>query len=314
MKRILIPYFNAGFGHISFARAIEAEIRRREPGWEVRLMDAGAEIPAEKLTGLYVGAWQWILAQPGFIKSFAFTLSRRVPWAFDFFNRRAIKEALPGLRTYLEAFTPDIVVPTHWGCSHLFDAGRREYGFNFPIAYLYTELASAYRQVVCGADRYFCLTEEARDALVEVGVATDRIRIVDLIVQADLAAELPERRESRESLGLMRDTFTVLFSLGGEGIGNAVPYLDHYFEYGSRAQILVLTGKNTAFLRMLESRYPVAEGRARIVPVGIPAEFAYCIRRRRCFRGKVRNKLCRGVDQDGASVVDQPGRCAERSG
>jgi len=249
-------------------------------------MDAGAEIPAKKLAHLYVGGWKWVLAQPGFIKSLLFAASARLTWAFGLFNRRAIKEALPGLRNYLDSFMPDVVVPTHWGCGHLFHAGRLEFGFTFPIAYLYTELASAYRQVVFPADRYFCLTAEARDALIGVGVVADTIRVVDLIVQPDLAAELPERGESRRRLGLLEDLFTVLFSLGGEGIGNTVSYLDHYFENGSQAQVLVLTGKNRTLLQVLTNRYQATEGKPRIIPVGYLPDLRTAFAAADVFAGK----------------------------
>lgn len=268
MTRILIPYFNAGFGHISFARAIETALRRRRPDWEIGLMDAGAEIPGERLTDLYVRSWQKILGQPGWVKSAVFGLNGAFPWAFAALNRRAIKEALPGLRQFLESASPDVVVPTHWGCGHLFSAARQDFGYHYPIVYLYTELAGAYKQIRCGADRYFCLTEESGRALRNTGIPADSIKVTDLIVQEELASDLPGSAESRRALGLEADRFTVLFSLGGEGIGSALPFLDNYYEHGSHAQILVLAGRNRAFLAELRRRYPARPGHAKIAPLG----------------------------------------------
>lgn len=268
MTRVLIPYFNAGFGHISFAKALGTSIHRRNPDWEIRLMDAGAELPGDRLTNLYVRSWQQILRQPVWVKSTVFALNGAFPWAFAALNRRAIRQALPGLRKLLKSAEPDVVVPTHWGCGHLFDAARREFGLSYPIIYLYTELSGAYRQIRCGADRYFCLTGEAAAALEKAGVPPDAIETANLIVQEELASELPDRAESRNALGLDENRFTALFSLGGEGIGNALPFLDNYYEHGTQAQILVLTGRNRTLLAELERRYPARTGRARILPLG----------------------------------------------
>ena len=62
MKRILIPYFSAGLGHVSFAKAIQHYLGRKRPDWEVRLFDPGLELPDQRLNRLYVDNWKKILA------------------------------------------------------------------------------------------------------------------------------------------------------------------------------------------------------------------------------------------------------------
>ena len=267
-----MPYFKAGMGHVSFARAIRAEILARRPEWEVRLMDVGAELPGELLSDLYVRSWQKILAQPNWVKNGAFALNAMFPWIFGLLNKRAIREALPAALLLLEEYRPDLILPTHWGCGHLFEHARRLGKSRVPLFYLYTELAGAAKQIRCGADIYFCLSEDALAALMKIGIPRSQLVVTDLIVQNELLGELPDRAESRRELGLTEDRFTVVFSLGGEGIGKTFPFLDHFYTHGRHAQMLVLTGNNTDLLQSLLRRYPERTSHAKIVPVGFRSD------------------------------------------
>jgi UDP-N-acetylglucosamine:LPS N-acetylglucosamine transferase len=54
-------------------------------------------------------------------------------------------------------------------------------------------------------------------------------------------------------LGIDPERFTVLVSLGGEGIGKLHAYAEHYARHGAKAQLLVLAGRNTRLLEELKS-------------------------------------------------------------
>lgn len=268
MPQVLIPYFHAGFGHVSFAAAIEQALRARAPAVDAQLVDLGAELRVDALERLYVGSWQRLLALPQVVQRALYALNAVFPWGFALANERAIRRALPAARAFLHRSSPDAIMSTHWGCCHLLDRARRAEGSGVPLYYIYTELAGAERPLRCGADIYFCLTEDAGEALVSVGVPRHIIRRVEPVVQPELCGSLPSPPEARRALGLREDCFTVLFSLGGEGIGKVFSFLDHFSLHGRHAQMLILTGRNADLLQRLKKRYPPRRDRALIAPVG----------------------------------------------
>jgi len=268
MTRVLIPYFVAGFGHLSLARAIEGALRERRPGLDIRLLDLGVGAQSEALERLYVRSWQKLLALPRAVQSVLYFLNALFPWGFKLANGFAIRRALPVTRAFLREERPDAIMSTHWGCCHVLDRARRAEGLDTPLYFVYGELAGAFPPILCGADVYFCPTDDVREALVRIGVPRDRVVRIGLVVQPELRGDPPPQREARRALGLREDRFTVLFSLGGEGIGRCFPFLDHYSCRGQGAQILVLTGRNDRLLQALKARYPQRPDRALIVPLG----------------------------------------------
>jgi UDP-N-acetylglucosamine:LPS N-acetylglucosamine transferase len=268
MQVVLVPYFRAGFGHISNARAVEAALRERRTDLDIRLVDLGAEIPVKALRRMYVTSWQSLLSMPMPVNAVLYALNAALPWGFTLANEVVIRRSLPALTALLRRERPAAIMSTHWGCCHVLNRARSAEGLDIPLYYAYTELAGAYHPIRCGADVYFCVTDDAREALVSIGVPRQRIERIGLIVQPDLCGSLPDRQEAQRALGLHEGRCTVLFSLGGEGIGRVFPLLDHYAVHGRNAQILVLTGGNTVLLRRLKDRYPPRDDRAFIAPVG----------------------------------------------
>jgi UDP-N-acetylglucosamine:LPS N-acetylglucosamine transferase len=231
-------------------------------------MDLAADLKADALEGLYVRGWQTMLGLPRGIQTGLYALNRLFPWGFMMSQERAIRRSLPAACAFLRTDRPDAIVSTHWGCTRVLDRARRAEGMHIPLYYVYTELAGAEWPVLCGADRYFCLTDEAEEALVSVRVPRERIVRVGLVVRPELYRDLPPRQEARRALNLRDDTFTVLFSLGGEGIGKTIPFLDHFSTHARQAQILAVTGRNSALLEELEKRYPPRQDRSPVVSIG----------------------------------------------
>jgi UDP-N-acetylglucosamine:LPS N-acetylglucosamine transferase len=269
MPRVLIPYFSAGFGHMAVAHAVEHGLRGRGADVQTRLVDLGAELGVKALDGLYVGSWQGMLRLPRWVQTVLYALNGVFPWGFGLANERAMRLSLDAASALLHSEKPDAIVSTHWGCCHLLNRARGREGITVPLYYVYTELAGAYRPLNCGADTYFCMTDDAGAALVRVGVPPDRVVPIGLVVRPELCGDLPPRAEARRTFGLREDRLTVLFSLGGEGIGRVIPFLDHYLAHGRSAQILVLAGRNARLLATLGQRYPPRADGLRVVPVGV---------------------------------------------
>ncbi len=272
-KRVLVPYYAAGYGHVSFAKALVHHLKALRPEWEYRLFDPGKELADQNLDHAYVEQWRNILALPWIVKKSIFALEPVFAGIYLGNHRRIVAQATPQAARFLAEWKPDAIVPTHWGCSHLFAAARElpdAQGIRPPIWYVYSELGGHYRLLNCGADHYFALTALAKEDLISTGIEPGKIEVIDFIIQSYLQERLSLthdpvlRVQARRELGLDPERYTVLYSLGGEGIGSAMDFLSDYYHNGKSAQIIVLTGKNNQLKKKIERSLPYRTGRALI--------------------------------------------------
>lgn len=268
---VVLPYFNAGFGHVSFAKALKAALLEQRPDWNIEILDAGVQFPGFGLQENFVDKWKQLLSMPQFLSNTILALeplygsiSAKVP-------RNLARKARHAVARYIEERSIDLVIPTHWACSTLFDAGRRALPSGKkqpPIYYIYTELGGAYKLLNCGADQYFALTDRAFRDLVGVGIDPSTIAPIAPVVQGELLEQQPSPDRARHDLGLDPDAFTVLFSMGGEGLGSIHSYLKALYHDVHGGQVMVLTGKNAALKDQIAQRYPEKPGHMRIIPMG----------------------------------------------
>ncbi|MGA2381661.1 MAG: hypothetical protein ABSG85_20370 [Spirochaetia bacterium] len=157
-KRILIPYLSAGLGHLMQAKAIAHYLHRMRPDWDVRLMDAPRELDDAVMQKTFVDMWKVLLKTPRFLSSAIFALERLAPGLARALNRRRFRTAVPKAAAYLAAHRPDLIMSTHWACSHLFSLARGEQ--RIPLFYFYGELRATYSVLNCGADLYFTVSPQ----------------------------------------------------------------------------------------------------------------------------------------------------------
>lgn len=276
MRRILVPYYSAGYGHYSFAKALLHYFRLHAPEIEVRLFDISKELQAPDLQELYVDSWKQILAMPFALKKLAFGIGSLFHPVTNRFLLGPEQKARDKLDQVFGEWQPDAILATHWGAARLFSLYRKDRGLTFPLWYIYTELGGAYPLIKCGADVYYALTDQAARDLTRIGVAAGSIRRVGLVVQPDLQANLaaPEYASSayiaacRQELGLHPGRFTLVFSLGGEGIGSAMAFLKRFYHGARNAQIMALTGNNTVLHDRIRQELPPETGKALVLPFG----------------------------------------------
>jgi len=135
----------------------------------------------------------------------------------------------------------------HWAASHLFDQARRSMKLDIPLLYMYGELDDANRLMNCGADLYspFRLrpTDPWRNSGPPGKAASNPFLIHPQFEHGNLSKE-----EARRRLGLPADRFTVVLSLGGEGIGLSLGFLNRFVKDINDVTMVVLTGHNNALL------------------------------------------------------------------
>ena len=257
-RPVLIPYFTAGAGHLSAARAVAAALEKRGQGAE--LVDA-ADLGGAFTELFYVSSWDWLLRNR-WAGQLAFGGGGALPSVARLINRIAVAQAIPRARELLDGRQPAAVVATHWGTAHIFARARQFAQCRPPLLYVFTELGGSHHLLACHADRYFAIGEAAATAVSESGVALDHIQRVEPVIQQRFL-EAPDREEARRRLRLDPGRPVIFYGLGGAGIGNAERFVRACATTIPDAVILVATGRNTELRRRLRSRFDAS----RVVPL-----------------------------------------------
>jgi UDP-N-acetylglucosamine:LPS N-acetylglucosamine transferase len=260
-KKILIPYLSSGLGHMILAQAIAESLHRVRPDWEVRLMDAALELHDELLQGTFVDLWKVFLKMPPFLSTTMFALERLFPRIAVALNRRSFRTSVPKAAAFLAEYKPDLVMSTHWACTHLFSLARGE--SKIPLYYIYGELGETYSLIDCGADLYFILTSRVREGLAKIGIDPKIMMRIPLVVDPHMVRSDVPREVLRRGLGVPAENLVVVLSLGGEGIGRTLPFIDDFARKVTGATLVVLTGRNTELLRKVQKRTGSRSGGAK---------------------------------------------------
>ncbi|MGA2765694.1 MAG: hypothetical protein ABSG17_20285 [Spirochaetia bacterium] len=252
-KKILIPYLSAGLGHLVQAQAIAHYVHQMRPDWDVRIMDAARDLDDELMKKTFEDLWRVFLKMPPLVSEFFFALERMAPPVVNALNRRRFRTAVPKAAAFLADYKPDLVMSTHWACSHLFSMARGDHAI--PLFYLYGELGATYGVINCGADLYFTLTPRIEEGLLRFGVPAKRMHRVPMLVHPHLLANGAPREVFKKRLGIAPDDLTVILSLGGEGIGHSLRFVEGFLTGARGASLIVLTGRNRTLLEELKKRF-----------------------------------------------------------
>ncbi|MFP4563910.1 MAG: glycosyltransferase [Spirochaetia bacterium] len=258
VRRILVPYFLAGSGHLVSAKAIAHYLRQKQPDWKIELLEPADHLDSKPLDRLYRRSWHTVLRRPKF-SEFMFSLFDSIlPSIPIAINRRVIRKELPGTRILIDKIRPDLIMTTHWGCGHLFQAARVEYDIDVPLFLVRNDLGGAFHVQDCGCDITFVMSDAAKKAFVDLGVPPEMVKKVNLLVRPEFLDSDKLRASSREKLGIRQDEFTVLLSAGGEGLGSLEDYVTATIsaaDYSdSPLRLLVLTGRNEELRKTLDGK------------------------------------------------------------
>jgi UDP-N-acetylglucosamine:LPS N-acetylglucosamine transferase len=254
-KRVLILYISAGLGNLITGQAIEHYLHQKRPEWDILLVDVAQVLQAKVFRFAYQDAWKGVLGMPLWLSRLLFDLERALPGPIAYFNQKITSTALSRAVHFLEDHRPDLIMSLHWAGSHLFNQARRKMNLDLPLLYMYGELADANSLMNCGADLYFALSAEAHESLEKEGIPREKLLQIPFLIHPQFELGNLTKEDARRRLGLPADRFTVVLSLGGEGIGLSFKFLNHFAKEVKDATLVVLTGRNTALLSELRARY-----------------------------------------------------------
>ncbi|MBA7487338.1 Processive diacylglycerol beta-glucosyltransferase [subsurface metagenome] len=263
-KKVLVPYILTGYGHFIIAQAIALYLKKKQPDWDVRLFELASEFKDQALERFYKRAWRYILQMPTLAAQVVFGVEEALPALSSFVNGQLIHSAVLKAMGFLAGYKPDLIMSTHWGCTHIFNQARNKVEYEVPLWYVYTELAGGYQLMNCGADKYFVMSDEADKALKGEGIAAEKMEKINLVVRPQFAEQIISKENARRDLGLPVDDFILLFSVGGEGIGPTFGFINAFIKTVKQGRILVATGRNEKLFDGLQAKFKDK----RVTPLG----------------------------------------------
>lgn len=248
--RVLILSVTAGYGHISAANAISAELSRR-----------GSEVVVEDL---YQYASQVLhdLIENGYLFSVKH-LKKPYHHAYSSLERsermRRMVSVLTANRliarrfaTYFEGYTPDIIVTTHVFGAQVLDILKSHGFLNIPVIGIVTDYCfhpfwedlKKIEYIVTGSERML-------GAAIRRGIPADKLLPFGIPVRSAFQSRTP-KKEAREKLGLKTDSKTVLIMGGSMGYGNMLQTVASIDRLCMDIQIVCICGSNDKLRRRLE--------------------------------------------------------------
>jgi len=262
--KILIISSDTGGGHRSAAAAIVAGIESFVKGesYAIRVVRAVEESAA--IAARLVRVYNWLLRnRQHWMKYYYWAVNRVRPETREFFHSRSIVY----VRGLFERWCPHIVVSVHPLTQHIFARVLKELKLadRIPLVTVVTDpYYGFWKGWACDdVSLYLVASGEARQQLIDYGIAPERIKISGMPVHPkfDFPGE-QAAQAARMALGLDAEKFTVFLNAGWEGGGNVPEIFRELVRGELNVQAIFLAGKNEALKNEAETmaagaRFPV---------------------------------------------------------
>ncbi len=246
IPKILIISSDTGGGHRSAAAAIVAGVQKFFDGqsYAVRVVKAVEE--SHSITAKLVSVYNWTLRnRQHWMKYLYWFINRFRPETREFFHKRCI-----GYVTEIfERWCPHVVVSVHPLTQHIFARVLKELNLSdrIPLVSVVTDpYYGFWKGWACDdVTLYLVASDEARQQLIDYGIAPHRIKISGMPVHPKFAYPGEQTAQAaRRALGLDPEKFTVFVNAGWEGGGN-IPQIFRELVRGElEVQAIFLAGRN----------------------------------------------------------------------
>ncbi|HYG09794.1 MAG TPA: glycosyltransferase [Pyrinomonadaceae bacterium] len=246
VPKILIISSDTGGGHRSAAVAIAAGLQKFFAGnsYAVRVVRAIEE--SHSISARLVNLYNWMLRhRQHWMKYLYWAVNRFRPETRDFFYRRSVGY----VGELFERWCPHVVVSVHPLTQHAIGRVLRELKLadKIPLVTVVTDPCYGFwKGWACDDVRlYLVAGEEARQQLIDYGVAPERIKISGMPVHPKF--NLPDERAAqaaRHALGLDPQKFTVFVNAGWVGGGNIPDIFRELVRGDLDVQAIFLAGNN----------------------------------------------------------------------
>jgi len=262
--KILIISSDTGGGHRSAAAAIVAGIQSFVEGESYAIRVVRAVEEAHHITAKLVGLYNWMLRnRQHWMKYLYWAINRFRPDTREFFYKRTVGY----VSDLFERWCPQIVVSVHPLTQHMFARVLKELGLaeRIPLVTVVTDpYYGFWKGWACDDVKlYLVASDEARQQLIDYGIAPQRIKVSGMPVHPKFA--FPDEhaaQAARRALGLDAEKFTVFLNAGWEGGGNIPEIFRELVRGELNVQAIFLAGKNEALrneaeLLAAEAKFPI---------------------------------------------------------
>jgi UDP-N-acetylglucosamine:LPS N-acetylglucosamine transferase len=253
--KILIISSDTGGGHRSAAAAIVAGVQKflNSDSHAIRVVRAVEE--SHHLTAKLVTLYNWLLRnRQHWMKYLYWVVNKFRPETREFFQKRCIGF----VADIFERWCPHVVVSVHPMTQHIFARVLKELKLadRIPLVSVVTDPCYGFWKGWACDDvtLYLVASEEAREQLIDYGIAPNKIKISGMPVHPKFAYPGDEAaRVARRELGLDPEKFTVFLNAGWEGGGNIPQIFRELIRGGLDVQAIFLAGKNEELRAKAES-------------------------------------------------------------
>src|SRR5712691_11309778 len=278
IPKILIISSDTGGGHRSAAAAIVAGVQKFFDGqsYAVRVVKAVEE--SHSITAKLVNLYNWLLRnRQHWMKYLYWCVNRFRPETREFFHKRCVGYVVE----LFERWCPHVVVSVHPLTQHMIARVLKELKLadRIPLVSVVTDpYYGFWRGWACDdVSLYLVASDQARQQLVDYGIAPERIKISGMPVHPkfDFPGELAAQA-ARTALGLDAEKFTVFLNAGWEGGGNVPEIFRELVRGALDVQAIFLAGKNEAL--KTEAETVAAEARFPVKVIGYSDEVEQLMR------------------------------------
>ena len=255
IPKILIISSDTGGGHRSAAAAIVAGVQKFLEGESYAIRVVRAVEESHHLTARLVRLYNWILQnRQHWMKYFYWLVNRIRPETREFFHKRCIAY----VAELFERWCPHVVVSVHPLTQHLFARVLKELKLadRIPLVSVVTDPCYGFwRGWACDdVTLYLVASDEARQQLIDYGVAPEKIKISGMPVHPKFSYPGEEAAQAaRRALGLDPEKFTVFVNAGWAGGGNMQQIFRELIRGELDVQAIFLAGKNEDLRAAAES-------------------------------------------------------------
>jgi UDP-N-acetylglucosamine:LPS N-acetylglucosamine transferase len=242
--KILIAISEAGGGHRSVAESLkDALIETSQSDINIEIIDMllATQIPViQQVPDIYSQLTRKYL----FFYNLLFQLTKSkyaVSLVINTFYL-LIKQSLIDI---LESKNPDLVLVVNPILCYFFTKARRDLQMHFQIVVIVTDIATVHRLWVDPeVDLCIVTSEEACTQAIQLGVPSEKIVVTDFPIHPKFIQYSKTRIDSRTTLGLDSDRFTILITGGVAGSGHIEQYAKQINKTFPEHQLMIVAGKN----------------------------------------------------------------------
>ena len=251
----VICYLDGGKGHYIPAKAIQESMLKA--GHEVEIAELFLALDARFWYWITKSVWRFLLHHPKLEKVISGKHDNQEAW-FKWVNlaRYVYK---PTFERWFKKTNPEFIVVTHFLCGILLTPMVKACGRDIPVFYYSPDVFMSVKGGISNSfEKLYIASEEGLQQVVEQGMDPSRAALCSFPLQHKfLHIKNMDKATARTKLGL-RDTFTVLLTLGGEGIGST-EFVEHAAKQKLDIQVL-LVGKistsTTLKYDLFRTRFP----------------------------------------------------------